>query len=555
MIEFRAVSYRYPGAAQPVLSDVSFTIAEGEFVLVAGASGSGKSTLLRAINGLVPHFYGGAWGGSVTVAGRDTRQHEPRQLADVVGLVFQDPEAQLVADIVEDELVFGMENLGVDPRIMRRRVEEVLDQLAIAHLRRRRLTTLSGGERQRVAIAAVLTMQPAVLVLDEPTSQLDPHAAEEVITALQQLNADLGLTVVLSEHRLERVVQHVDRVLFAPVDAPGAWQLGAPAAVLETAPFAPPLAQFGRAAGWAPLPLTVKAARQQVRAAGWDLPLSSAAPTPPAPAPSVAAPALHVARLSATVDGRPVLNNVSLSVAPGSIVALMGRNGAGKTTLLRAIMGLIPSSGTITVNDQPLNPLPTERRARLVGYVPQDPRALLFQETVSDELRWTLAQHRVAAAAQPALIAATLDLLDLTALAARYPRDLSSGEQQRVALAALLVVNPPVLLLDEPTRGMDYRNKARLVAGLRRMTAQGHAVLLVTHDVELVASCATELVLLSGGEVVTAGPPAVLLNESLLFSSQIGKLFRHRPWLTADEALAGLRAAGQLAAAAPGDML
>ncbi|MDP9310327.1 MAG: energy-coupling factor ABC transporter ATP-binding protein, partial [Chloroflexota bacterium] len=206
MIEFVHVSYTYANAKQPALVDLSLCIDEGDFVLVMGASGSGKSTFLRCINGLVPHFYGGQWGGQVRVAGRDTRRNDPRQLADVVGFVFQDPEAQMVVEVVEDELVFGMENLGISPQIMRRRVEEVLDQLEIAHLRRRRVTTLSGGERQRVAIAAVLAMQPKVLVLDEPTSQLDPHTAEEVLTALQKLNADLGLTIVLSEHRLERVV-------------------------------------------------------------------------------------------------------------------------------------------------------------------------------------------------------------------------------------------------------------------------------------------------------------------------------------------------------------
>ena len=201
-------------------------------MLLAGASGVGKSTLLRAINGLVPHFYGGSWGGHVVVAGRDTRTHEPRALADVVGMVLQDPEAQMVADLVEDELVFGMENLAIEPGVMRRRVEEVLDQLEIAHLRHRRITTLSGGERQRVAIAAVLALQPQILVLDEPTSQLDPHAAEEVLTAVQKLNADLGLTVVLGEHRLERVVQYVDRVLFletvASAGNSSAWRLGTP---------------------------------------------------------------------------------------------------------------------------------------------------------------------------------------------------------------------------------------------------------------------------------------------------------------------------------------
>ncbi|HNP73871.1 MAG TPA: ABC transporter ATP-binding protein, partial [Kouleothrix sp.] len=216
MIEFERVSYSYPGAGRPALRDLSLAIGEGEFVLVCGPSGAGKSTLLRLINGLVPHFHGGALAGDVRAWGRSIRSHQPRDMADLVGFVFQDPEAQLVVDIVEDELAFAMENLGLPPRLMRRRVEEVLDQLGIAHLRHRQIAQLSGGERQRVAIASVLAAQPRALVLDEPTSQLDPHAAEEVLTALQKLNADLGLTIVLSEHRLERVVQYADRVISMP---------------------------------------------------------------------------------------------------------------------------------------------------------------------------------------------------------------------------------------------------------------------------------------------------------------------------------------------------
>lgn len=573
MIEFRDVAYRYPDVPVPIFANLSFTINEGEFVLLAGPSGSGKSTLLRAINGLVPHFYGGHWGGQVIVAGRDTRHHEPRDLADLVGFVLQDPEAQMVAEVVEDELVFGLENVGLDRRVMRRRVEEVLDQLELAPLRRRRLTTLSGGERQRVALAAVLALQPRILVLDEPTSQLDPHGAEEVLTAIQKLNVDLGLTVVLSEHRLERVVQYVDRVLFLErkpdARATGVLRIGTPDQVLQAVPFAPPLAAFGRAVGWQPLPLTIKAAREHLSGAGWDRPVSHPATIEertdqqegrlntwrrallgtPTPRPTAPSPALAVSSLAASLAGRPVLHNVTHSVAHGELVAIMGRNGAGKTSLLRAIMGLLPCEGQITVDGTPLHTLPTEERARLIGYVPQDPRALLFQPTVRAELRWTLEQHHnndLNAMAAEARVDATLSLLDLTELADRYPRDLSSGEQQRVALGALLVVDPPVLLLDEPTRGMDYRNKEWLIEGLRRLQQAGHAIVLVTHDVEMVAACADRVLLLAEGEIVTEGPTRTLLNDSLLFSSQIGKLFRHRPWLTVPEALDGLRAEGLL---------
>ena len=557
MIEFDRVSYTYPGSARPAIADLSLKVEEGAFVLVAGPSGSGKSTLLRCINGLVPHFHGGTWQGCVRVAGRDTREHEPRALSDVVGFVFQDPEAQMVVEIVEDELVFGMENLHLDPRLMRRRVEEVLDQLEIAHLRRRRLATLSGGERQRVAIAAVLTTQPRVLVLDEPTSQLDPHTAEEVLTALQKLNADLGLTIVLSEHRLERVVQYVDRIIFCRRDDRERSEVvvGTPGEVLATAPFAPPLVEVGRALEWEPLPLTIKAARGFAVA----LALPPAAPTlgdePRAERPTwwkrraatpQAPPTLAVAGLNVTLDAREVLRGVDLAAQAGEILAVMGRNGSGKTTLLRTVMGLVhPDSGTVELDGRDLSGLPAEERGRLIGYVTQDPRALLFQPSVRQELEWTLGADRRSkrlSETDAGRIARLLAYLALDRYADVHPRDLSSGEQQRVALATALVRDPRVLLLDEPTRGLDYLNKQKLVDTLRELRAGGRAVVLVTHDVELVAACADRMLLLGDGEVVTEGPVRALLHDSLIFASQIAKLFPRQEWLTAQEAIAGLRA-------------
>lgn len=545
MITFDRVGYTYPTTDVPVLQDVSLTIAEGDFVLVVGTSGSGKSTFLRCLNGLVPHFYGGQFGGRVEVAGYDTRTHEPRELANVVGFVFQDPEAQMVVEVVEDELVFGMENLGIEPRIMRRRVEEVLDQLEIAHLRRRRVATLSGGERQRVAIAAVLAMQPQVLVLDEPTSQLDPHTAEEVLTALQKLNADLGLTVVLSEHRLERVVQYADQVLAfeRSAGASATVTLGPPRDMLIRTQLAPPLAQLGRALGWQPLPLTVKEGRKFVVAHGLDQP-QRAAPVRESQA-SASTPALHIEQITVRRANHDIVQRVSLDLQGGSIMALMGRNGSGKTTLLRTIMGLIePTHGAVYLNKRDITRLPTEARADQIGYVPQDPRTLLFKETVADELRWTLQQrHRqLDSTNREALVQQTLVRLNLQSVAAAHPREISGGEQQRAALAAILVGAPLVLLLDEPTRGLDYRNKADLAALLSALKVAGHAIMLVTHDVELVATCADRIVLLGNGEVVVTGTPRELLNSSLIFSSQIGKLFKRQLWLTVDEALAGLAA-------------
>ncbi|WP_234552453.1 ABC transporter ATP-binding protein, partial [Streptomyces sp. MH192] len=262
MIRFENVSVTYDGAAEPAVRGVNLEVPEGELVLLVGPSGVGKSTVLGAVSGLVPHFTGGTLRGRVLVAGRDTRTHKPRELADVVGTVGQDPLAHFVTDTVEDELAYGMESLGLAPEVMRRRVEETLDLLGLAALRDRPIATLSGGQRQRVAIGSVLTPHPKVLVLDEPTSALDPAAAEEVLAVLQRLVHDLGTTVLLAEHRLERVVQYADRVALLP--SPGAAPvLGTPAEVMALSPVFPPVVDLGRLAGWSPLPLTVRDARRR----------------------------------------------------------------------------------------------------------------------------------------------------------------------------------------------------------------------------------------------------------------------------------------------------
>ena len=551
MIELAHVSYAYPGAAQPTLVDLSLTIAAGEFIVVYGPSGAGKSTFLRLLNGLVPHFYGGTFGGDVRLWGRSTRDHQPRDLADVVGFVFQNPEAQFVVDVVEDELVFGMENLGLAPRLMRRRVEEVLDQLGIADLRRRRVSTLSGGEQQRVAIAAVLAAQPRALVLDEPTSQLDPHAAEEVLTALQKLNDDLGLTIVLCEHRLERVAQYADRMLYFPAgnqsaDMP---QYGPPRAVLAQTALAPPLVQLGKQLGWQPLPLTIKEGRRLVATepTRWPthsqaLPATSHQP----PATSHQPPAIELRGLHVGYGAHEALYDLSLTAAQGEVLALMGRNGSGKTTLLKLLIGLVrPQRGHVRVLGHDVTQMDVADIGAFVGYVPQDPRTLLFHDTLREELAFTL-RNRGAQTQSSKLkiqnskfgngdsdaIAETLALLGLAQHAERYPRDLSGGEAQRAALAAVLVGEPPLLLLDEPTRGLDYGAKERLAHVLRKLAAGGRTIVIATHDVEMVAGCADRVALLGDGELVVEGPVREILSDSLIFSPQIAKLFPHSGWLT-----------------------
>ena len=534
MIRFENVSIRYPGQDEPVLRDVDLEIPEGELCLVVGETGTGKTTLLRAINGLVPHFTGGTLTGRVLVDGRDTRENRPRDLADVVGVVGQDPLSSFVTDVVEDELAYGMESLGIAPDVMRTRVEETLDLLGLADVRSRTISTLSGGQQQRVAIGAVLTSDPRILVLDEPTSALDPQAAEEVLGALQRLVHDLGVTVVLAEHRLERVVQYADRVVLVPGNG-AALSVGTPAEIMATSPIAPPVVELGRFAGWSPLPLSIRDAR---RLAG---PLRSRLDRHEPPARSVAgdSPLASVEGLLVRYGrrGRAALQDLSLSANAGEVVALMGRNGAGKSTLLKSLVGLVkPASGRITVGGMDPATSKPAQIAKAVGLVPQEPGDLLYAETVGGECSQADADHGASRGTCAALLADLAPEVPLD----RHPRDLSEGQRLALALAIVLTAAPPLLLLDEPTRGLDYLAKARLAAQLRALAGDGHAVVFATHDVELVAELATRVVVLADGEVVADGPAASVLAASPAFAPQVSKILRPLPWLTVRDVVAAL---------------
>ncbi|SEB80795.1 ABC transporter ATP-binding protein [Streptomyces melanosporofaciens] len=528
MIRFEQVSVHYVGAARPALAGVDLTVPEGELCLLVGPSGAGKSTLLGAVSGLVPHFTGGTLRGRVTVAGRDTRIHKPRELADVVGTVGQDPLAHFVTDTVEDELAYGMESLGIAPDTMRRRVEETLDLLGLAELRDRPIATLSGGQRQRVAIGSVLTTHPRVLVLDEPTSALDPAAAEEVLAVLQRLVHDLGTTVLMAEHRLERVVQYADQMILLP--SPGAAPLtGAPAELLPVSPVQPPVVALGGLAGWpAPMPLSVRDAR---RKAG-PLRERLASLTPRAVAdPPPGEPIGEVARLSVRHGRVEALRGVDLSVRPGETVALMGRNGAGKSTLLASLVGLHePASGSVRVGPGRVVPhrIRPAELLRQVGLVPQEPRDLLYADTVAAECAAADQDAGAAPGTCRELVGRLLPEVADTA----HPRDLSEGQRLALALSVILTARPPLLLLDEPTRGLDYAAKARLVEMVRGLAADGHAIVLATHDVELAAELAHRVVILAEGEVVADGPTAEVVVSSPAFAPQVAKVLAPLPWLT-----------------------
>ena len=495
LISCERVTYHYPGAETPALFSVTTRVEAGEVILLRGPSGSGKSTLLRCLNGLVPHSTGGRFQGTVTVCGLDTRHHPPREMGSRIGFVFQHPEAQFVLEDVEAELAFGLENQGLPRPLMRKRIEEVLDQVGIHSLRHRRIATLSGGERQRVAIAAALVMHPEVIALDEPTSQLDPQAAEDVLQVIARLVAELGMTTVIAEHRVERVAPMVDRVW--TLDR-GRLKDQPPREALIGGGARPPVVDLALRAGWTPIPLGLREARSH---AG----LLRSGPAPTAARATDGPVALRADRLGYGYGRQPAVRSATLTLRRGQVSVLMGRNGSGKTTLLKLLAGLLkPDVGVL-------------RSEAMAAYVPQDADTLLFAGSVREEL----------GAVHPEVIKPFEAWLN------RYPRDLSSGERQQLAIA-VVAAGAELLFLDEPTRGLDPLIKQRLTTFLLARADAGASVLVATHDVEWAARTASRVLMMADGEIYADGPPRSVLSDSLVFSTQVNKLLG-AGWLLPDE--------------------
>ena len=533
------LSYRYPEAGAEALRAIELTVEPGEFVVLAGRSGSGKSTLLRAGCGLVPHFHGGGIEGELEVAGMDVRSHGPAELAEAVGMVAQEPETQVVSTTVRAEIELPLELRGVAPAARSRAVEEVALALAIDHLLERTTDTLSGGELQRVALAAALATRPRLVLLDEPTSQLDPVAGDELISLLRRLNEEWGVAVLLGEHRLERCLAAADRVIALQdggisFDGPPAEFLGW--ALEHDEALATPGARLLDGVGLPPPP-SVREARRALMRSGIAIAGAGRRPRSRPRAPSAgrrprSAPGTSGSSWVRARSARRRCGARSSRSSRGERVALMGSNGAGKSTLLRVAAGLLdPQRGRVEAPSG-------------VALLPQRPGDLFVHERVGDELRSPDGEE-------------ALRRFGLEGMIDADPRDLSGGERQRLALAIVVAGRdtgdgelPGALLLDEPTRGMDRARKAELAELGRSLSEAGTAVMIATHDVEFATTFADRVILLARGEVAADGSAAELLAGGWYFSSEVARILDGSA-ITVEDGIAVLRGASPRAGGSP----
>ncbi len=515
--------YTYPEQKRPALDDLTFSLERGEILLLLGRSGSGKSTLGKAIAGTVPYFYGGTVSGQVCIGGTPLDQMEHNRRSQTVGMVFQYPEKQLILNKVHREVAFGLENTGVPEKTIRRRVFEAMQFAGITPLAGREIDSLSGGQKQKVAIASALAFFPECIVLDEPISQLDPLAAEEILNLIRKINEELGITIVLIEQRTGRCFEFADKVGFMEggrLAFFGGTQefLASPESRYE--PFFPEPARLFRWMGIAQPPAGMKAARALLGTVECKNTVS-AAPVPPQEK-TDEKPLFSLEGVSCGYGRQTVLNRFTASIRKGECISLLGANGAGKTTLLKTLAGLKDYQGSLRLKGIELKKWKRKEIAGTVGYVSQNPDDYLTQDTVREELLFT-ARHLGVEEPEQA-VDRTLRFLELTDLAARNPKDLSGGQKQRVAIGSALAASPEVLVLDEPTRGIDVPLKQSFAGLLKQLNQSGVTILLVTHDVEFACVVSDRFWILYQGELLADAPRDEVLSGSLYYTTSIHKL-------------------------------
>lgn len=520
VIGIEKASYWYPDTDKPALCDIDLSINEGEFVLIVGPSGCGKSTLLRMFNRIVPDYYGGILKGSIKLNNKNIREYSKKDIVRKAGMVYQHPEKQIVMQDVEREIAFGLENLNTSHEKMRRNVAEMISFLNLGSIRYKSTQEISGGEKQRIAIASVMAMDPEIMLFDEPTSQLDPIASEEVLSFIKRLNRDTGKTIVLVEQRLDRCFDMADRIIF--MENGKIADEGTPDNIPESAGkryFLPSITYLFRQAGYKNPPVNVKQGRDLIKnndfnslkvlehKNGSDL--------------------INIRKLNFAYEkNKKVLKDINLSIKKGEIMAVIGENGAGKSTLFKIVAGLIEGyTGKITIEGKDISELSRMDRINTIGYLSQNPNDYLGRDTVFDEIAYTL---RNINAFDIDKVENMLIKLDLAKLRDRNPRDLSGGEKQRLAIGCTMVSDPDILILDEPTRGLDYVNKEKLGELLTSLSEIGKTIVLITHDSDFAGDYTHSAVMMFDGEITAAGKTEDMLYDAIYYSPQISKLFKNK---------------------------
>ena len=518
--QIEALTFTYPLAKKKALDGVTFSVEDGEFLLLCGKSGCGKSTLLRQLKTvLAPH---GKREGRVIYDGKPLDEVDFRTQSEKIGFVMQNPENQTVTDKVWHELAFGLESLGLDTGEIRLRVAEMASFFGIQTWFHKSVTELSGGQKQLLNLASVMAMHPDVLILDEPTSQLDPIAAAEFLDTVKKLNRETGVTVILSEHRLEEAFPLADRVLVMEEGRVAALGTPAEAARILWETRSPmeqalpaPMRFYGALGAAGECPITVRDGRRFLEKGyrdkqGFLLPEETAPAGP-------SALELREVWFRYRKDGDDILRDLSLKAPQGSLFAVVGGNGSGKSTMLSVLCGLQkPYRGKVLYGGKPCKGNPVTEAG--VSMLPQDPQTLFVKSTVAQDLEEVL-DRRLPAEKRKALLQEVTEVAELSGLLDRHPYDLSGGEQQRAALAKVLLLEPKILLLDEPTKGMDAPYKERFAALLRRILAQRKTIVLVSHDVEFCAEYADLCAMFFDGSIIAQGTPRRFFSGNTFYTS------------------------------------
>ncbi|KAJ50360.1 energy-coupling factor transport system ATP-binding protein [Clostridium tetanomorphum] len=522
IINIDKVTFNYPESESSALKDISLSIKEGELVLIVGPSGCGKSTLVRLLNRIIPDYYGGTLKGEVYIKGKNIENIDKYNMVKSVGMVYQHPEKQIILQDVEREIAFGLENLNTDVEIMKRNVAEVISLLGLNDIKDRQTTEISGGQKQRVAIASVVSMDPDIILFDEPISQLDPIAGEEVLNSIKKLNRDMGKTVILVEQRLDKCFHMADRIIF--MEEGRIIGEGTPHDIPENIHrkyHLPNIAYIFKKAGINTIPVSVKEGREVLEEMNFkEIKVEEENK-------NYSQCIMEVNKLNFEYEkGSKTLNNINLKLHKGEIMSVMGENGAGKSTLFKIICGLIDSyTGKILIENENLKKINMDKRIKKIGYLSQNPNDYFGRKTVFQEVGYTLENIDEY---DEKRVSDVLKLLDLTHLKDRNPRDLSGGEKQRTAIACTLVADPDILILDEPTRGMDSTAKEKLGGIIKELSSRGKSIVLITHDADFAGDYVDSVVLMFNGEIVAKGAANAILYNSIYYSPQIAKVFKKK---------------------------